>query len=828
MLDTPPEQRFDQLTELAAMLIGAPIALISLVDRDRQWFKSRLGFPATETRREIAFSAHAILVDGPGPFVIEDTLLDMRFFDNPMVSAHPNIRFYAGQPLRDEHGLPIGTLCVIDRRPRVLDEAQYRALRYIATLIEQEMRGRDDNDLVTALAEVEEQKRLILDTVTEGLVLQDSSGQIIQWNPAAEQLLGINGPQLSGPQSNDAPWSATRIDGTPWSGETHPAMVVLRTGQPVLGEIMGVQQPGGGHLWLRVNAQPIIDQRGECHQVVTTFADVTNEIDESHHRRILEEALRRSEETARVSLDALEQGVVLADRSGAIVRINPAAEAILGYTATELSELWKSRKWETYAEDGTPIPFKNRPMVRAAKTGEPVVGEVLSWRRNDGERIVVRVSVIPNVDDADGMLIGFTDVTGEHLANKLLDTTLDVAPVGLAVLNADRSILRCNQTFATQAGRSPNELIGIDVLDLVDPQDRSTATMVGRQIQSGEVSFAELDQRVQRPDGAELWVTSRLAVIPDPDRPLTIAATFDITQSRLMMAQLARFSHLFHHANDIITVIDAAGQVLYTSPSNERILGYPEGFRHVEGILSIVHADDRQTAVAQIDELINGRRLPKPFTVRVNTFDGSIRYVECVGVNLLEEPAVRGIVITARDVTERVELSEQLAHRALHDTLTDLPNRRLLEATIEQGLARSARSDMTIGLCFIDLDGFKHVNDTLGHGAGDRLLISIADRIRDSIREDDLAARVGGDEFVILLGHITDATQALIVATRIRDNLVRHNFTDEASCGASVGVAVGEHGDTVSTLLNRADSAMSRAKAIGNSSVELATINVSA
>ncbi|MCX5932155.1 MAG: GAF domain-containing protein [Cyanobacteria bacterium] len=130
ILDTPPEQAFDDLTALAAYVCDVPIALVSLVDTDRQWFKSKFGLEATETSRDVSFCAHAILQNDI--LVVQDTHLDARFAANPLVTSEPNIRFYAGVPLLSPEALPLGTLCVIDHEPRELNAAQIRALEGIA------------------------------------------------------------------------------------------------------------------------------------------------------------------------------------------------------------------------------------------------------------------------------------------------------------------------------------------------------------------------------------------------------------------------------------------------------------------------------------------------------------------------------------------------------------------------------------------------------------------------------------------------------------------------------------------------------------------------
>jgi GAF domain-containing protein len=133
ILDTDPEQSFDDLTLLASFVCKTPIALISLVDEDRQWFKSRIGIEASETSRDIAFCSSAILQ--PDVFVVPDALADDRFRDNPLVVSDPNIRFYAGAPLINEEGFALGTLCVVDRAPRELAPDQREALKALSRLV---------------------------------------------------------------------------------------------------------------------------------------------------------------------------------------------------------------------------------------------------------------------------------------------------------------------------------------------------------------------------------------------------------------------------------------------------------------------------------------------------------------------------------------------------------------------------------------------------------------------------------------------------------------------------------------------------------------------
>lgn len=141
VLDTPPEERFDRVVRFAAEQLDMPMALVTLVDGDRQWFKSRFGLDAPQTGRDVAFCAHAILQ--PETFVVEDTQLDERFVDNPLVTGAPHIRFYAGAPLSAPGGERVGTLCVLDRKPRSLDTVEMAVLEALRTLVNEALNGQD-------------------------------------------------------------------------------------------------------------------------------------------------------------------------------------------------------------------------------------------------------------------------------------------------------------------------------------------------------------------------------------------------------------------------------------------------------------------------------------------------------------------------------------------------------------------------------------------------------------------------------------------------------------------------------------------------------------
>ena len=203
LLDTPAEREFDDITLLASFICGTPIALISLVDKDRQWFKSRVGLDVPETPRDIALCAHAIL--GDDIFEVTDAATDKRFKDNPVVTGDPHLRFYAGVPLKTSDNHNVGTLCVIDREPRRLDESQRAALkalgRQIMRLVELRRSTRLQAELRRKLAAEIALSRAIIENAGAAIISTDLDATILTFNPAAEEMLGYKADEVIGKAS---------------------------------------------------------------------------------------------------------------------------------------------------------------------------------------------------------------------------------------------------------------------------------------------------------------------------------------------------------------------------------------------------------------------------------------------------------------------------------------------------------------------------------------------------------------------------------------------------------------------------------------------------
>ena len=281
----------------------------------------------------------------------------------------------------------------------------------------------------------------------------------------------------------------------------------------------------------------------------------------------------------------------------------------------------------------------------------------------------------------------------------------------------------------------------------------------------------------------------------------------------------ARLASLVRHGSDLIFVVSLAGDVLYATPSVEALLGLRVDDVTGRSFLDLVHPDDRDAVRARLRRC----ERPQPALPRIDfrlAAEAVVRDVEARVQNLSSDPAVGGLVLTCHDITDRKRAEEKLAHAALHDTLTGLPNRRLALDRLRHLLARAGRTGVTGALLFVDLDRFKLVNDSAGHSAGDELLLRVAERLSALTRPSDTLARFGGDEFVIVCEDLRSNDDAVVVAERVLDGL-QDPFAiggQEVFVTASIGIAIAGPGDEAGDLLRDADAAMYRAKESGRAS----------
>ena len=284
----------------------------------------------------------------------------------------------------------------------------------------------------------------------------------------------------------------------------------------------------------------------------------------------------------------------------------------------------------------------------------------------------------------------------------------------------------------------------------------------------------------------------------------------------------ARFRSLVQNSSDVVVLITADGMVTYESDAVHGVLGRGPRPPLERRFVDDVHPNDASLARAMLDGLAAAPTTHHTVQLRLRHADGGWRWVEVVGQNRLMEGAVNALVLNYRDVTDRKRLEEQLQHDAFHDPLTGLANRALFSDRVAHALARRHGVGQGVAVLFIDLDDFKLVNDSLGHAAGDVLLTAVADRIRGCLRPQDTAARIGGDEFAVLVEE-ADAQRSAEIADGILEAM-RTPFAladRQVFMQASIGISVANDGDegadpeTAEDLLRNADAAMYTAKARG-------------
>jgi diguanylate cyclase (GGDEF)-like protein/PAS domain S-box-containing protein len=289
-------------------------------------------------------------------------------------------------------------------------------------------------------------------------------------------------------------------------------------------------------------------------------------------------------------------------------------------------------------------------------------------------------------------------------------------------------------------------------------------------------------------------------------------------------ASATRLAALVENAADLIAVVGVDGAIQYLSPAATRILGHDQGELDGTSVLDLVHPDDAPAdilALARSDE----QGIGSPVELRLRSRDGSWRHLEVIVTDLIDNPAIGGVVLNARDVTDRIEAARALANRAYTDALTDLPNRVRLLDRLGSALADSAVTPVVVMVA--DLDEFKPLNTVIGPEGGDRLLQQVADRLQAIVGDEGMLARLGGDEFALLSTGPAGVDRAVELAVELADRM-RVSVSEPIELDGrmielslSVGIAVGDPAVGPEIMVHRAEQAMGLAKRHGGDRVEM-------
>ena len=519
-----------------------------------------------------------------------------------------------------------------------------------------------------------------------------------------------------------------------------------------------------------------------------------------------------------------------------VIYWNEASEQLYGYTKAEALG---------QQIEGLIVPPEMQQEVVALiqnwlVNGQQVPAGELSLVRKDGSRVAVYSSHIMLINPEGEQEMYCVDIDLSDRQAALRDreraeeelrravaknqALIDTIPDLILRVNRDGYYIDAIPSDEIEAAYPLDLVIGKCILDVLPPE-RAQERMyyLERAFQTGETQFHEYQILL---NGKWQYEEARIVVSGNNEATILIR---DITDRKKAEASLReseeRYRLLAENINDLVCLHHYDGRYLYVSPSCKALLGYREDEMLGQSPYLFFHPDDHERIRQEAHASALGGKAA-PITYRMRQKSGNYIWFETLTNSIMDATGqVIQLQTTSRDVTERIQAQNQLKYDALHDALTGLPNRNLLIERLELSMHRAKRGDnYHFAVLFLDLDRFKVINDSLGHIAGDKLLIVIAQKLQATFREIDLVARLGGDEFVILLDEIKDMQEAIHATERIFAGLTMPLTIEgrEVYTTASIGIVLGTNEYTQAThLLRDADIAMYRAKNSGKAKYEI-------
>ncbi|MCM2131762.1 PAS domain S-box protein [Larsenimonas rhizosphaerae] len=543
ILDTAPEQAFDDIAELARVICDKPIALVSLLDSDRQWFKSCLGLDATQTPRDMAFCGFAIL-EKDRILEVQDTRLDPRFADNPLVREAPNIRFYAGIPLVMKSGHALGTLCLIDTKPGCLTDMQRQALtglgRQVVKQIELRQLAENHYSMASRFTELSQRAPGLLFE----LVYHPGAFTLQYAGERAEQMLGIACSDLYDDVNvllrHLVPEDRRAVRRAFLASCRSVTMVDVIFRASVLGQ----------ERWFRIEASPQKDD--------TTLAwyGFLSDITLRQQGRLEIEAERAMYQRV---MSAASSGIVACNEQGELTVFNEAAYRWHGVDVTAVPQSEWGQYYDLYEQDATtPMSVERIPLVRALG-GETLRDEPMVIARNDQEVRYVSANADP-IFSPDGRPLGAVaimhDVTARVLSERALallqqrfTQAFETAPIGMALVSLEGWIVDANDALCRLLGYSLETLRTLKLRTLMNVEDWQHELPFREEMLNNTRQHYRIEGRYHARDGSELWTEMQVSLLRDahgaPDQFIT--QILDITEqhraSRMKDEFIATVSH---------------------------------------------------------------------------------------------------------------------------------------------------------------------------------------------------------------------------------------------------------------------------------------------
>lgn len=669
ILDTAPEAIFDRLARLAARAFKAPIALVSLVDADRQWFKACVGLGVRETGRDVAFCDHAIRQDAT--LVVPDATLDPRFGDNPLVTGEPHIRFYAGAPLTLPSGERLGTLCVIDQAPRVDFGADDRALleEMAASVVEAILMRRDISAFVDLQRERDRQRQFLLQAESLaglGYWSLDLATNRTTWSPEVYRIHGLDpnspSPDLEGAIAAYEPEDAAVLQ--------HLVDRAMRTGEPF--ELQArIRRPHGEVRAVSAKGDCTFDDNGVATSLFGTFIDVTD-------LKLSDARIRRNEAHLRFLTENMTDVVMRIRPGEGITWISPscrafgyAPEEIIGTKANalihpdDLADV-EALRAARFAGEPDPPGYDRQFRMRRPDGGWMWVQGNPTIIRDAGGTPVEIVNVLRDVTDRREMeaLLAASEARYRLLAENATDI--------IACYNGDGVFTFLSPAVTDILGYTPAELIGRTPMDIIHAEDVREVLWRFREREAAGPDAAPIrvEYRARHKDGSVVWLEAQPRAMYADDGKLAgfQDCVRDVTARKMAESALAeselRHSVIAEHATDIITRTDIQGRLRYASPSVTHVIGYTaaELVAETPRFLDRVHPDDLEAALAHVRRVMAGEAVEEGrIKYRVRRKDGAWIWLES-NPTLVRGPngEATEILDVLRDVSAQRQLESEL------------------------------------------------------------------------------------------------------------------------------------------------------------------------
>ena len=612
--------------------------------------------------------------------------------------------------------------------------------------------------------------------------------------------------------------------------------------------------PDGQVFYYRMSAKPVFDNRGKFKGYRGVSKDVTKEVRQDQLNSLEKNVLHILTDVVDVN-ESLESAICVICSSegweaGNYWKLNEMEDALcfdVGWNIPEKkSASWirKQAKAVTFSRGmGLPgwvwvtaEPLWVPDIMNDPRITRTDISEKTGWNSAflfpvtaAGKVIGVLDFYAPEIREPDDGLLQVISLFGAEIGHfyqrastlkelERYSQTFELAAVGIAYVDGNGKFILVNQRFCDMLGYSKEELDELTFQDISHPDDIHVTDEVRRKLWSGEIDSFKVEKRYLRKDGTTIWInlTSTLKRSETGNPLHGISMVEDITARKKIEQELKeseqRFRSLTELSSDWYWEQDIDFRFTRFEGRNKEFIKHLEeefiGKHGWDGDVEVNNDEHRES----MQDLMEAHTSFRDMVVQRTYPDGSRRYFNISGEPVFDaEGRFKGYRGLSRDITATKHAEERIEYLATHDVLTDLPNRTMFTRILGMTIATSKRYKRMFAVLFVDLDGFKDINDTLGHDAGDTVLRTVSKRLKACLRSSDVIARLGGDEFIILVQEINDKTNAGVVAANILSTIAEPMpySGEEYKLTASIGICLfPEDANSEQSLINNADKAM--------------------